>query len=467
MSDNPYEASSANAPSDEPTSKTDAARSAPRPWYSRVGPGIITACVVIGPGSILSSSKVGATNGFSLLWVVVLAVGFMMVYMTLGARLGVVSGQSPATLLTARIGRWLAALIGVGVFFISAAFQFGNNIGVHSAFKEYEQVMFGINVDYLVILFNVLAISFVFGFRNLYNAIEKLMMVFVALMLLSFAINLLFAKPSPVEFFAGFIPVVGSMVAGQDTGDLLDISLLALVGTTFVITAAYNQAYLVQQKGWDKADLKDGLVDARIGSVIMGLITVMLMSTAAAALRGQDLNHVRDVAAGLKPLFGESGRMLFCLGLFSAAYSSFLVNSMIGGFIAADGFGLGSKPTDFWPKALTAAVLLTGMTVALLVLRNDFNPVPAIVAAQAVTVLAAPLVAGALWWLTNRPDVMGQDRNTPTVNLLAGIGFVLLLAMAAYTAGVKIPQNVKKLQKPAAAAPAETEEAAADKGPVG
>ncbi|MBI2479081.1 MAG: Nramp family divalent metal transporter, partial [Planctomycetia bacterium] len=188
---------------DSNESSTDAATLSPRRWYQRIGPGIITACVVIGPGSILSSSTVGAKNGFALSWVVILAVGLMMVYMMLGARLGVATGESPATLLTERVGRWLAALIGVGVFFISAAFQFGNNLGVHSAFKEYEAYITKIpymQVDYVVLLFNALAISFVFGFRNLYRAIERLMMIFVALMLLSFAINLLFAKPDPVEF---------------------------------------------------------------------------------------------------------------------------------------------------------------------------------------------------------------------------------------------------------------------------
>jgi hypothetical protein len=69
------------------------------------------------------------------------------------------------------------------------------------------------------------------------------------------------------------------------------------------------------------------------------------------------------------------------------------------------------------------------------------------VAAQAVTVIAAPLVAGALWWLTNRADIMGEDRNSATVNVLAGVGFVLLLAMAAYTASVSIPANVQKLRQ--------------------
>ncbi|MBI2479080.1 MAG: divalent metal cation transporter, partial [Planctomycetia bacterium] len=225
------------------------------------------------------------------------------------------------------------------------------------------------------------------------------------------------------------------------------LSLLALAGTTFVITAAYNQAYLVQQKGWGKADLQDGLLDARIGSVILGLITIMLMCTAGAALRGQDLAHVRDVASGLRPAFGAWGHTLFCLGLFSAAYSSFLVNSMIGGFILADGLGLGSKPTDFGPRLFTTVVLLSGMIVALLILRFNYNPVPAIVAAQAVTVLAAPLVAGALWWLTNRADVMGGDKNTRTTNTLAGMGFVLLLAMAANLACVQIPKKLQELRQ--------------------
>jgi Mn2+/Fe2+ NRAMP family transporter len=148
------------------------------------------------------------------------------------------------------------------------------------------------------------------------------------------------------------------------------------------------------------------------------------------------------VAAGLKPAFGVMGHSLFCLGLFAAAYSSFLVNSMIGGFILADGLGLGSKLTDLWPRLMTVVVLLTGMIVALLVNRAGLNPVPAIVAAQAVTVVAAPIVAGALWWLTNRRDIMGADRNGMIINVFALIGFLLLLAMAAYTAVYKVWPDV-------------------------
>ena len=290
----------------------------------------------------------------------------------------------------------------------------------------------------------MLAIVFLFVFHNLYRFVERLMMLLVGLMLLSFAINLCVAGPSLPELLQGFVPSLAEADAAVGASESSKLALLGLVGTTFVITAAYFQSYLVRQKGWTQANLADGLVDVRVGVFIMALITLMLMSTAAAELRGQPLNGLADVAAGLRPAFGVKGHALFCLGLFAAAYSSFLVNSMIGGFILADGLGVGSNPADRGPRLLTVAVLLTGMIVALLVSRAGFDPVPAIVAAQAVTVVAAPLVAGALWWLTNRQEIMGEHRNGPIMNICALIGFGLLLMMAWYTAVYKVWPEVSK-----------------------
>ena len=71
--------------------------------------------------------------------------------------------------------------------------------------------------------------------------------------------------------------------------------------------------------------------------------------------------------------------------------------------------GLGSNPKDFGPRALTSLVLLTGMGVSLAVIIFDFDRTPTIIAAQAVTVVGSPLVAGILLWLTCRRDVMGDD----------------------------------------------------------
>jgi manganese transport protein len=431
-----------NAPNDNESA--DSTSSSPTAWYKRIGPGLITACVVIGPGSIMTSSQIGANDGYAMLWVVVVSVAFMMVYMTLGAKLGAVAAEAPGDLIRKKAGRWLAIMVGIGVFFISAAFQSGNNIGVAAAFEAF--VDSKIVVTVMVVLFNALAISFLYLFKDMYRTLEKLMMTFVGLMLASFAVNLISLKPSVGGMLKGFTPSLGT------SGEMLPV--LGLVGTTFVITAAFYQAYLVRQKGWKKEDLKSGLVDARVGSVIMFLITLMLMSTAAAAFYNPDgpavaLKNPVDVADALEKTFGASAKIIFCLGLFSAAYSSFLVNSMIGGFMASDGLGLGSKPTDTGPRLMTTAALLTGMIVGVAVLVFDFDRTPTIIFAQALTVVAAPLVAGVLLWLTSSRDVMGEHVNGPGTIAFAGVGLVMLIAIAAKTAFVDLPKKVDDYLHPA------------------
>ena len=251
------------------------------------------------------------------------------------------------------------------------------------------------------------------------------MSFFVGLMLLAFAANYWFALNA--DYAA--MPMAGS----SD-----DIPVLALVGTTFVITAAFFQSYLVRQKGWTRGQMREGLLDARVGAGLMALITLLIMANAAESLRGMQLTNVEAVARQLRALFGDHGQALFCIGLFSAAFSSFLINSMIGGFILADSLGLGQHPEDKWTKRLTAVVLLTGMSVSLFVIQTGQSPVAAIVMAQAVTILAAPLLAAVMIWITNRQDIMSEDRNTPTMNAVAGIGFLMLLAMAWYTATAKV-----------------------------
>ena len=316
--------------------------------FKAIGPGLVTACVVIGPGSILTSSKVGAADGFSKIWVVLMSVIFMGAFTSMGVKLGVVNTDSVATLVTKHAGRWLAVLIGLSVFFIASAYQFGNNLGVHAAINTF------FPFKYWVVLFNALIFLFIFAFKDLYKMLERLMSVFVALMLLAFAINLIFAKPDVTEMAKGVNPFTGLTEIG--------LPLLGLIGTTFVISAAFYQTYLVRMKGWGVKDIKNGLFDARVSACIMAVITLMIMCTAAAVFYKNDtigeLKSVADVGEGLKPLFGANGntaQIVFCVGLFSAAFSSFIVNSMIGGFLLADALGLGSKPEDKWTRILTGA----------------------------------------------------------------------------------------------------------------
>jgi len=175
------------------------------------------------------------------------------------------------------------------------------------------------------------------------------------------------------------------------------------------------------------------------------------MATAAAAFHGTDNIEMKDpvaVATALEATFGPSAKIIFCLGLFSAAYSSFLVNSMVGGFMASDALGWGSSPKDRGPRILTTAALLTGMGVGIAVIAFDFDRTPTIIAAQAATVVAAPLIAGVLLWLTSSKDVMGAHVNRPSTTAFAAVGLLILIAMAAKTAFIDLPAKLDSYLHP-------------------
>jgi len=410
-----------------------------RSWYRRLGPGLITACVVIGPGSIMTSSTVGAKYGYTMLWVVVLASLLMMVFMTLGARLGAVADATPAELIRRMAGRGLAGFVGLAVLTIAALFQAGNNVGVAAALEGFVQSK--LLVGLFLVLLNVLAIAFLFAFRDTYKMLERVMATFVGVMLVCFAVNLIRLQPDPMAMLGGLVPSWKRLSLQQEM-----LPLLGLVGTTFVVAAAYYQAYLVRQKGWKIEQIGHGMVDARMSAIIILLITIMLMSTAAIAFHETALKDPSfrlasplAVADGLQKTFGESARVIFCLGLFSAAYSSYLINSMIGGYMAADGLGWDVSQESLGAKFLSTLVLLVGMGIGLAVLLFDFDRTPTIIVAQAITVVAAPLVAGVLVWLTSSKRVMGQYANGWGLRAVALLGFLVLIAMALKTALYDLP----------------------------
>ena len=103
---------------------------------------------------------------------------------------------------------------------------------------------------------------------------------------------------------------------------------------------------------------------------------------------------------------------------------------MIGGSILADGLGKPARLSDRASRIFTVVVLLIGMIVAVLALRTGQKPVNLIIFGQALTVLGNPLMAATILWLANRKDIMGERRNTLLLNILGGVGFLVVLLMA-------------------------------------
>ena len=73
-------------------------------WMSYLGPGIITAALVFGPGSLTITSKLGALFGYQLLWLIFVAIFFMLIFTEMGARVGMATNTSLLTIIKNKWG---------------------------------------------------------------------------------------------------------------------------------------------------------------------------------------------------------------------------------------------------------------------------------------------------------------------------------------------------------------------------
>jgi len=428
--------------------RSDRAATGKSPWWRSVGPALITACVVFGPGSLLISSKVGATHGYELLWLLVLTGVLMGTYMTMAARIGVVGGATPCTLIATRLGRIAAAVIGINLCLICTAFQFSNNLAVAAAFDTLGVArLFGdpnqmtaqtrntINTV-LLLVFNLLVIGGVFALRQVYRGLERVMKIMVAVILVCFLVNLFVVRPNIVQIIAGLIPHLPEGLSlrlpTQSGAGITDPMVLvaSLFGTTLSVAGAFYQGNLVREKGWKIGDYRRGIGDSIAGVTVLTGVSAIIMITAGTVLVGRPANDIGALAMQLRPLLGPATHTLFCVGLLAVAMNPFVINAMIGGSILADGLGKPARLSDKWSRWFTVLVLLVGMGVAMIVLHTPIKKVDAIIFGQALTVTGNPLMAAAILWLANRKDIMGDKRNTLLLNILGGLGFVVVLLMA-------------------------------------
>ncbi len=383
----------------------------------KTGPGLITAALVFGPGSLTVNTKLGASFGYMLLWVIVLSIIFMVSFTRMSSAIGCSSSDSLMQIIARRYGRWVAFFLGIGIFLISSSFQAGNSIGAGVAFYE----MLGLSKAIWIIIISILAIVIIFA-RSFYKVLEVTMGILVLLMLASFLITLILSKPDLGQMISGLTPAIpgGS-----------ELLMVALVASSFSIVGAFYQSYLVQAKGWSTDDLSVANAESIRSIGLLGFLSALVMICAASVLHHQqvDVRSAADLGLALEPLFGGFTSSLFMIGLFAASFSSLLGNATIGGSILADAFGMGHDLQTTKVKMMMVAVIIFGSSIAIIF---GALPLQLIVFAQAITIIIAPAAAFFLILLANQQDVMKERVFTLKKNILPIGGFLLLMVLAIF-----------------------------------
>ena len=393
------------------------------------GPGALVAAAFIGPGTVTACTLAGANFGYALIWALVFATFATIVLQDMAARLGVASGKGLGEAMVApgtpAALKWLSvALVMTALALGNSAYEAGNlsggALGAGAAFGLPETAQRGI----VWALAGLAALVILIG---RYKVLERLLVGLVLIMSLAFAGSLLLVRPD----IAG---LVGGLRPNLPDGSLL--TAIALIGTTIVPYNLFLHASSVHEKWPDGGPeaLRAASADTRASIGLGGLISILILSTAAASLfgSGMQIQSAADMAASIEPAYGPLARLLVGAGLLAAGLSSAVTAPIATAYAVCEVTGMNKKGQAF--RAIALAVLAVGTIVASLGLK----PVSLILVAQVANGILLPIVAVFLIVTMNRRSVLGDHVNGMWSNILGSLvvliatGFGLRLVLRAF-----------------------------------
>lgn len=399
-------------------------------FLKQLGPGVLVSAAFIGPGTVTVCTLAGVDFGYGLLWALVLSIISCIVLQEMSARLGLISQKGLSENIRQELQspwlRFLAlALIFSAIAIGNAAYEAGNItgavMGLESVFGT-QQFIFG---QFQLNLWSVLIglLAFLLLYLGNYKHLERFFIGLVFLMSLSFIFTAIITRPDLGEILKGFIP------ANVSTGIL---SVIALVGTTVVPYNLFLHASLVGEKWKDSSFLPVARKELA-GAIILGGVVSMAILICAAAANLGNVKNAADLAQGLQPLFGNSAGIFMAVGLLAAGITSSITAPLAAAYVVKGCLGWkgGLKSAKF--RLVWAAVLLLGVFFSSL----QLNPVEIIRFAQIANGILLPVIAIFLFWIVNRPAVLGKYRNSLKQNLLA----LLVIGIAVFL-GIKSVYSV-------------------------
>ncbi len=389
-----------------------------------IGPGIFAIGYTIGTGSVTSMIVAGSQYGMQLLWVLFLSCLFSWVLMEAYGRYALVTGETALYGFRKHLkfGKLISILIIIGITFG----QWNSLIGILgiSANAIYETLALFIpslqgNEYWCVLIIALIIIGSMYTFLWIgsYTIFEKILIIFVSFMGLSFFLSLFIFLPAPSEIAKGMIPSIPQVEGGK-------MLVAAFVGTTMAAATFLSRPLFIQGKGWTIDNLKDQQKDAKWAAIFIFIISGSIMAVAMGAFYhdGKVVTKVLDMVYALEPIAGKFAIAVFFLGTLSAGLSSIFPILMICPILIADyqDGKLDMESKQF--KILTGIACIIGLSVPIL----GANPIKAQILTQVFNVFVLPLVIIGILIMVNKKDLMGEHKAGPVLNT----GIILSLIFA-------------------------------------
>ncbi|HIF9449228.1 TPA: Nramp family divalent metal transporter [Photobacterium damselae] len=382
-----------------------------------LGPAFIAAIGYIDPGNFATNIESGSSYGYQLLWVVLWANLMAMLIQYLSAKLGIVTGKNLAEHLRDHLPKWAIGPYWVQAEIIAIATDLAEFIGAAVGF----QLVFGISLMEGAIITAVASILILMLNKRGQKPLEAVIGSLLMLVAVIYVVELFYAGPSSSELSKGLI--VPSFNSAHE------IYLAAgILGATVMPHVIYLHSALFKNSYGEKTEtrLRSTKVDVLIAMVIAGFVNIAIVAMAAAVFHYSGNQHVAEIETAymtLTPLVGKAASLLFGISLIASGLSSTVVGTMAGQ-VVMQGFVHFKIP--MWVRRSVT------MIPSFIVIGLGLDTTQILVMSQVVLSFGIALAIIPLLMFTNSERLMGEFKNTKTVNILGVVIVTLVLALNGY-----------------------------------
>ncbi len=295
--------------------------------FSFLGPAYLVSVGYMDPGNWATDLAGGSKFGYTLIWVLLMSNLMALLLQGLSARLGIVRGRDLAQANREAYPKFinfvLYILAEVAIAACDLAEVLGMAIGI--------QLLTGLPLVWGVSITVLDTFLLLYLQRLGMRKMEAFIITLVAIIGISFFIEILLAKPNLAEVSSGFIPT-------SLNHEALYIAI-GIIGATVMPHNLYLHSALVQTRKIDRTDagiklaIKFNRIDTTIALNLAFFVNAAILVLAASVFLKSGNSHVTEIkeAHRLLPAFlGKAAPVLFAVALIAAGQSSTITGTLAG-----------------------------------------------------------------------------------------------------------------------------------------
>jgi manganese transport protein len=336
-------------------------------WWRKIfaffGPAYLISVGYMDPGNWATDIAGGSRFGYTLIWVLLMSNVMALLLQSLSARLGIVTqrdlAQASRETYSKFINYVLYLLAEVAIAACDLAEVLGMAIGLN--------LLFGLRLIDGVVITVLDTFLLLFLINKGIRKMEAFIISLVAIIGLSFLIEMIFARPDFGQIATGLIPSLPS--------DATLYIAIGIIGATVMPHNLYLHSSLVQTRKFDrtksgvKQALKYNFMDSAIALNLAFFVNAAILILAAATFHRNgmfEVAEIQDAHRLLAPLLGTKwAPILFAVALIAAGQSSTVTGTLAGQIIMEGYLNLRIQP---WVRrVMTRLIAIVPAVIAIYV----------------------------------------------------------------------------------------------------